>query len=170
MRFVLTILIWIFFVGGLWVYTSQRDAVMPKVPAKAQAVEKLTGSYVLEITPTFTVAKDPFALDLDEDDSQNLGLEVRLNGRAIDVEAGQIQRGKVIRVTKKLALSQGRNEFYVKASPSMAETGLDHGVRIRLLDRGLPLVDQTFWGSGGAVVAGSVSFVPADPKEGSHDQ
>ena len=170
MRFLLTILIWIFFVGGLWAYTSHRDAVMPKVPAQAKAVEKLTGSYVLEITPTFTVEKDPFALALDEEDSQNSGLEIRLNGRAIDVEAGQIQRGKVIRVTNNLALSRGRNEFYVKASPPMAETGLDHGVRIRLLDRGLPLVDQTFWSSGGAVVAGALSFVPADPKEESHDQ
>ncbi len=169
MRFLLTILIWIFFVGGLWGYTTQRDASLPKGPAQVTAPKVLTGSYVLEITPSFSIEKDPFALALDDDASQTPGLEIRLNGRALGVDAGQIKRGKVIRITKNLKLSQGFNEFYVKASPPMAETDLDHGLRVRLLDRGVPVVDQTVWGSSGAVVAGTVSFSLAAQKEDVHD-
>ena len=168
MRFLLIILIWIFFVGGLWGYTIQRDASLPKGPAQVAAPKILTGSYVLEITPSFTIEKDPFALALD-DASPPPGLEVRLNGRALGVDSGQIKRGKMIRITKNLNLSQGFNEFYVKASPPMAETDLDHGLRIRLLDRGGPVFDRTVWGSTGAVVAGSVSFTLAGHKEDVHD-
>ena len=169
MRFLLIILIWTFFVGGLWGYTTQRDASLPKGPAQVVAPKILTGSYVLEITPSFTIEKDPFALALDGDASQIPGLEIRLNGRVLGVDSGQIKRGKMIRITKNLKLSQGGNEFYVKASPPMAETDLDHGLRVRLLDRGGPVVDRTVWGSAGAVVAGSVSFTLAAHKEDVHD-
>lgn len=169
MRFLLTILIWICFVGGLWAYTAQRDASLPQSPAQVAAPKVLTGSYVLEITPSFSIEKDPFALALDDDASHTQGLEVRINGRRLGMASGEIKRGKVIRITKNLILSQGFNEFYVKASPPMAETHLDHGLRVRLLDRGLPVVDQTVWGSAGAVVAGAVSFSLAAPKEDHHD-
>lgn len=169
MRFILTILIWIIFVGGLWGYTTQRDAALPQGPAQPAAPKILTGSYVLEITPSFSIEKDPFALVLDDDSSQTPGLEIRLNGRTLEVDAEPIKRGKVIRITKNLKLSQGFNEFYVKASPPMAETDLDHGLRVRLLDRSVPVVDQTIWGSSGAVVAGTVSFSLAAHKEDVHD-
>ena len=169
MRFLLTVLIWIVFVGGLWAYTVQRDAALPQGPAQPAAPKVLTGSYVLEITPSFSIEKDPFALVLEDDASQTPGLEIRLNGRALEVDAEQIKRGKVIRITENLKLSQGFNEFYVKASPPMAETDLDHGLRVRLLDRGVPVVDQTVWGSSGAVVAGTVSFSIAAHKEEAHD-
>lgn len=167
MRFLLTMLIWIFFVGGLWAYTARRDASLPGSPAQVAAPKMLTRSYVLEITPGFTIEKDPFALVLDNDASQPPGLELRLNGQSLGVDAGKIQRGKVIRITKNLNLSQGFNEFYVKASPPMAETGLDHGLRVRLLDRQTPVVDQTVWGR--AVVAGTVSFTLAAPTETEDD-
>lgn len=150
-------------------YTVQRDAALPQGPAQVAAPKILTGSYVLEITPSFSIEKDPFALVMEEDASHPPGLEIRLNGRALEVDAEQIKRGKVIRITENLILSQGFNEFYVKASPPMAETDLDHGLRVRLLDRGVPLVDQTVWGSSGAVVAGTVSFSIVAQKEGIHD-
>lgn len=170
MRFLLTILIWILFVGGLWAYTAQRDASLPQSPAQVAPPKVLTGSYVLEITPSFSIEKDPFALALDDDDaSHTQGLEVRVNGRILGVDAGELKRGKVIRITKNLTLSQGFNEFYVKASPPMTETGLDHGLRVRLLDRGIPVVDRTVWGSAGAVVAGTVSFSLAERKDEDHD-
>ena len=169
MRFLLTVLIWIIFAGGLWAYTAQRDAALPQGPSQVAAPKILTGSYVLEITPSFTIEKDPFALALDDDASQTPGLEVRLNGRALEVDAEQIKRGKVIRITDNLKLSQGFNEFYVKASPPMAETDLNHGLRVRLLDRGMPVVDRTVWGGSGTVVAGTVSFSIAAHKEDAHD-
>ena len=168
MRFLLCILIWILFVGGLWAYTVQRDAALPQAPGKVPVGKTLTGEYVLEITPSFSTEKDPFAQAAD-DESQDSGLEIRLNGQPLAVEAGEILRGKVIRITDGIKLSPGFNEFYVKASPPMSETNLDHGIRVRLTDRGAPLVDRTVWGSRGAVVTGTVSVTLAAQKEGSHD-
>jgi len=168
MRFLLIIFVWIFFVGGLWAYTANRDASLPAGPAQVADREVLTGAYVLEITPSFSIEKDPFALALD-DAPQAPGLEVRLNGQALTVDPGKILRGKVIRITEGFAPTVGFNEFYVQASPPMSEIHLDHGLRVRLLDRGAPVVDHTIWGSRGAVVAGTVNFTLATPKEDDHD-
>ncbi|WP_321492132.1 hypothetical protein [uncultured Desulfobacter sp.] len=168
MRFLLCILIWIFFVGGLWAYTAQRDASLPKGTAPVADRDVLTGEYVLEITPGFSIDKDPFALSLD-DAPQSPGLEVRLNGQALTVGSGEISRGKVIRITEGLTPTAGFNEFYVQASPPMSETHLDHGLKIRFLDRGSPVIDQTVWGSRGALVAGTVSFSLTAHKEDNHD-
>jgi hypothetical protein len=46
---------------------------------------------------------------------------------------------------------------------------LDHGLRVRLLDSGATVTDQTIWGSRGAVVAGTVTFTLAAAKEDHHD-
>ena len=168
MRFLLIIFVWIFFVGGLWAYTANRDAALPTGPAQVADREVVTGAYVLEITPGFSIDKDPFALALN-DAPQTPGLEVRLNGQALTVDAGEIFRGKIIRITEGLAPTIGFNEFYVQASPPMSESHLDHSLRVRLLDRGAPVVDHTIWGSRGAVVAGTVDFTLATPKEDNHD-
>lgn len=168
MRFLLCVVLWIFFIGGLWAYTCQRDAGLPEGPAEVAALEVLTGDYVLEMTPSFSIEKDPFALAVD-DDAESSGLEVRLNGTPIEVAADSISRGKVVRVTEGIVLTIGFNEFYVKASPPTSEAHLDHGLRVRLLENGAPLVDQTLWSSQGATVAGSVSFNLAAHKEDDHD-
>ncbi|MCG8684089.1 MAG: hypothetical protein MI892_04385 [Desulfobacterales bacterium] len=168
MRFLLCIFVWIFFVGGLWAYTWQRDAGLPEGPAQVAALEVLTGDYVLEITPSFSIEKDPFALAID-DTPDSSGLEVRLNGTPLVVASDNISRGKVVKITEGLVLTAGFNEFYVKASPPTSEAHLDHGLRVKLLENGATLTDQTVWGSKGAVVAGSVSFNLAAHKEDEHD-
>ena len=168
MRFLLCIFLWIFFVGGLWAYTWQRDAGLPEGPARVAALETLSGDYVLEITPGFSIEKDPFALAVD-DGAGSPGLEIRLNGSEIIVDVENISRGNVIRIREGLVLTAGFNEFYVKASPPVSEAHLDHGLRIRLLENGAPVADRTVWGSRGAVVAGSVSFNLAAQEEDEHD-
>lgn len=167
MRFLLCLFVWIFLVGGLWAYTANRDASLPEGPAQVAERKVLTGEYVLEITPGFSMEKDPFALVLD-DTPQPPGLEVRLNGQAILVDSGEIVRGKVIRITKGLAPTVGFNEFYVQASPPMSEIHLDHCIRVRLMENGVPVADRTIWGSRGAVVAGTVGFTLVSPKEDAH--
>ncbi len=168
MRFLLCIFLWIFFVGGLWAYTLYRDASQPEGPAQVAALQVLSGDYVLEVTPSFSIEKDPFALAID-DDADSSGLDVRLNGVPLAVDADNISRGKVVKITKGLVLTAGFNEFYVKASPPTSEAHLDHGIRVRLLENGVPLTDQTVWGSQGSVVAGSVSFNLAANTEDEHD-
>lgn len=168
MRFVIIVFIWIFFVGGLWAYTANRDATLPEGPAQVADREVLTRDFVLEITPGFSIEQDPFALNLD-DGSQAPDLEVRLNGRALSVDAKDITRGKVLRITNGITPTLGFNEIYVQASPPVSETHLDHGLRVRLLDGGTTVTDQTIWGSRGAVVAGTVTFTLAAAKEDDHD-
>nr|WP_320192558.1 hypothetical protein [uncultured Desulfobacter sp.] len=168
MRFLLCLFVWLFLVGGLWAYTANRDASLPEGPAQVADREVLTGEYILEITPGFSMEKDPFALTID-DTSQSTGLEVHLNGQALAVNPGEILRGKVIRITKGLSPTAGFNEFYVQASPPMSEINLDHCIRVRLMENGVPVADQTIWGSSGAVVAGTVGFTLAAPKEDDHD-
>lgn len=169
MRFLLCICIWIFFVGGLWAYTWQRDAGLPKEPAQVAPLKTLTGNYVLEITPGFSIEKDPFALTVGED-ADSSGLDIRLNGKPLVVNTDNISRGKVIKVTDGLVLTDGFNEFYVNASPPISEAHLDHGLRIRLLENGVPVADRTVWGGRGAAVAGSISVNLSAHTEDDHDK
>ncbi|MEH0022232.1 MAG: hypothetical protein V6Z89_21440 [Desulfobacter sp.] len=166
MRFLLSLCIWIVFVGGLWLYTWQRDAGFPEGPSQAQAVEQIKGEFLLEITPTFSVEKDPFALQAGTGDSAPFALY--LNGKAIAVPAGDIRRGQVVRISDLPDMQQGTNEFYINASPPLAENTMDNGVRLRLTDRGAAIVDHTIWGNRGAVVSGTVSFTLAHSGDDDH--
>lgn len=168
MRFVIIVFIWIFFVGGLWAYTATRDGMLPQGPARVADREALNREFVIEITPGFSSEQDPFALNLD-DASQPPDLEVRLNGRALTTQAKEITRGKVLRITKGVTPTLGFNEIYVQASPPVSEAQLDHGLRVRLLDSGTIVIDQTIWASRGAVVAGTVNFTLAAAKGDDHD-
>jgi len=167
MRFILSILIWVVFVGGLWLYTWHRNAALPKSPSTVQAVERVKGDFSLEVTPTFSIEKDPFALQSDTKTSSSL--ELRLNGRILEVAAEDLTRGKVIKIHDLSDLQVGFNEIYIKASPPLAETQLAHGLRVNLLDQGLTIVDQTVWGSGGGLVSGSISFTFTPSKDEDHD-
>ncbi len=167
MRFILTLLIWIVMVGGLWLYTWQRDAGLPDAPPEAKAVEQAQGRFTLEVTPTFTIASDPFALQLGS--SSAPAIELRINGKPLSVPADTIQRGQVIDVGELAGLQAGFNEIYISASPPFEESMLDHGVRVRVLKDGVAITDQTLWAGNGAVVSGTAGFDILAGKDQHHD-
>jgi len=167
MRFILCIVIWIIFVGGLWVYTWQRDAKLPDSPLAAPPVETVKGNYRLEITPTFSVETDPFALQADT--PQTEAIELRLNGQLLQQLDEAISRGKTLKLFNIPEILTGFNEIFVSASPPISETDLDHGIRIRLLDGETIIVDDTVWAGGGARVSGSVSFQMSMKADDEHD-
>ena len=167
MRFLLTILIWVLFVGGLWAYTWHRDAGFPAGPHETGPVETLAGEFSLEITPTFSIEPDPFALQSESREAASL--ELSLNGRAIETAPETLSRGKTIQIHGLSGLQTGFNEIYVKASPPVTENMLAHGVRITVLDQGIALVDQTVWGGRGALVSGTVSFKLESATKEDHD-
>ena len=102
MRFLLVVLIWIVFAGGLWTLYLPAGCLTAPGPFNGlRPPQVISGNYVLEITPGFTIEKDPFALVLDDDAPDAQGLEVRLNGRVLGVQSEKIQRGRVIRITKR---------------------------------------------------------------------
>lgn len=167
MRFLLSILIWIFFVGGLWMYTLQRDARLPDSPTAVKQVETVSGKYTLEITPTFSIEADPFAL---QSDTENAGeIELRLNGQTLRPPEGDISRGKVLKIVDITRLAEGFNEFFISASPPISEIDLDHGIRVRLLDGENIIVDDTVWAGNGARVSGTISFQMELNEDHDHD-
>ncbi len=167
MRFLLVVTIWVVIVGGLWIYITQRDHRREQIIAPVPVDLSVEGRFAIEITPTFSVEKDPFALTTS--DSSASHLEIKLNGREIVIDAGEILRGKTIRHEDVDGVLAGYNEIYVAASPPLAENTLEHGIRVKLFDESGLLVDQTVWAEQGALVSGTISFSRLLNEEDSHD-
>ncbi len=168
MRFILTLFIWTLFVGGLWLYTWQRDAGLPTGPTAMAAVKTIEGHFTLELTPTFSVEKDPFALMTD--DAPHAAMDLHLNGENVEVHADTLSRGKTITLENLPPLHPGFNEIYLKASPPISESGLTHGIRIRILNEMQVVIDKTVWEESGGLVSGSLPFNFTQSKDGTHDQ
>lgn len=166
MRFLLCLVIWIVFVGGLYAYTEKRDrGVAPErdaAPVAAKTQERLS----IEVTPTFTVEDDPFALKTEE---QTGPFELRLNGIAVDLADLPISRGQTLFIRDLGFELADHNEVYVKASPPVSESSLTHGIRLRLSSHDRVLADETIWSSGGGLVSGTVSFSLNDTPGTDHD-
>jgi hypothetical protein len=167
MRFVLCLLIWILVVGGLWGYTRHRDAGLPENPPVTEAIAHAEGNYLLEITPTFSVEEDPFALQ--SDSGRPPSIELRLNGHILEHPDVAMNRGNVMQIRDLPELLAGFNEIYISVSPPLSETHLYHGVRVRLADGEKEIVDRTLWAGSGANVSGAVSFEIATGKD-AHDE
>lgn len=167
MRFLLSIIIWITFVGGLWFYTWQRDAKLPDSPLAVKPAEIVQGDYILELTPTFSIEDDPFALQSESEVSDSF--EVRLNGQELELPDEELRRGKVLKIRNLPEVLSGFNEFFVSASPPISEIDLDHGIRIRLMDGEQIIADHTVWTSGGARVSGTMNFKLTTEKDLDHD-
>ncbi len=167
MRFLLSLSIWIIIVGGLFVYTSSRDAAVSKIAPAVPVELAAEGDFSLEITPTFSTEKDPFALQIDDSNQQSI--EVRLNGERIKLPEEEVVRGKTLRVDDLSGIVEGHNEVYVKASPPLAESDLNHGIRLHIIKDGKSLASDTIWSSQGSLVSGSLAFTYGDAEEASHD-
>ncbi len=148
-------------------YTWQRDANLPDGPVISAPVKKIQGEYTLEITPTFSIEDDPFALQSDTQKTDTV--ELRLNGQLIQLPDEAVSRGSVIKLDDIPELSVGFNEFFISAGPPISEINLDHGIRLRLLEGENILVDDTIWAANGARVSGTVSFKISIEKDHDHD-
>lgn len=165
MRFILTILIWVIIVGGLWSYSKKRMEAEANIVRRVPEIAQVEEMYSLRVTPTFSIEPDPFALQTD--DSASAGIELRLNGTEIRIESDSMQRGKAWVLEKVDGLAVGNNEIYVQASPPIAESDLEHGVRVQLVKAGVAAVDDTIWGQGG-LVSGTIHF-ELETKDEKHD-
>ncbi len=166
MRFLLVIAVWVVIVGGLYRYIAWRDGAVAVPAAEAVVAQGSAGEFSLELTPTFSLEEDPFALKSGEGAASPL--EIRLNGRLLNVPAAELQRGRPFAVAAVEGVISGQNEIHVKASPPVAESSLDHALRIRILDRDVVLADHSIWGGDGELISGTVGFT-AKGKEAGHD-
>ncbi len=155
MRFILTIIIWVVIVGGLWSYSKQRQIVEASIVRQNPTIAKVEDVYSLLLTPTFSIEPDPFALQTENTDG---AVELRLNGITIPVDADSLRRGKPWILDKVGGLVEGQNEIYVEASPPISESDLEHGVRVQVLKGEVAAVDSTLWSKQGSLVSGTIHF------------
>lgn len=162
-RTVLSLLFWIVFVGGLAFYMQHRAANVP-ASNPVVAVARAEGHFTLEITPTFAVEPDPFALVVD-DATAPPALLVRLGAQEILRVTDRLEAGASLRLEPVTGLAAGINEIYLEASPPVDEIAKSYAVRMRLLRGGLMLADKTFWSSSGEKVSDILRFDLKDTDE-----
>ncbi len=134
--------------------------------APATAVHEVEGLFAIELTTTFDSEDDPFAIETEKAPSA----VVRLNGRTIELPAAGLHRGAVVRIQDIQGVLNGYNELYVQASPPIAESGREHGLRVKFYAEKRLLVDHTAWSSHGAVISDSFGFeYRGELQEESHD-
>jgi len=151
MRPILAFLIWVVFIGGLAAYMHTRETAARVRPVELKSA---VGSYALEITPTFNVEPDPFALRTD-DGTSDKALLIRVNGQDILKMSDRVERGSPIRVEPLTGLVDGANEIYLEATPPIEVAGRSFALRVRLFRDGSEFADRTFWTEGGSKIATS---------------
>lgn len=166
MRFLLCLIIWLVFVGGLYLYTSERDKGLTQTAGPAPTVEKVREKISIALTPTFSVEEDPFALNTGD---QQGPFEIRLNDTVIDTTTLEVGRGKTMLIPDIETALAPHNEIFVKMSPPISENNLAHGVRVHLMSGQQTLADETIWNSGGGLVSGTVTFSVQDTADTDHD-
>lgn len=170
MRILGALLAWVVIAGGVHVYLERRA---PPPPPAAFVARQAQGVYALEVTPSFGVAPDPFALDLGEGEAKP-ALVVRLQGKDVLRASEKLEPGKPVLVSPLEGLVIGRNEFYVTANPPQDAIGRANAVRVRVLRDGRPLdgAERTLWSVAGTAVEGTFTLdVPepaAQPEDGAH--
>lgn len=165
MRFILTFFIWLIIVGGLWTYIHYRDN---DIPATVNGTGLITAdaSVTIEITPTFNLERDPFAL---QSEIAETGLMLHFNSINIAVLENNIQRGKTYRLENIKGLVHEQNNIFFQASPPLSESSLEQAVRIRVFINNTPTAEQTFWAGQGARISGNLRFTYLPEKEAGHD-
>jgi hypothetical protein len=153
-RIATALLLWVIVLGGLNLYmkqfeTSDSDAAEPsrQRPAQAEAL------YVMELTTTFNVEPDPFALTAD-DSKEPAGLVVQLHGNEVLRKTGEIEAGTPVVLNPVPGMIRGLNEFFVEAYMPLDSIGKSYALRLRLMQAGIPVTDETFWSEGGNRVTG----------------
>ena len=142
MRFVYVILVWTVLVGGLELFLKQRNAYAPitQYVPPAQAA----GHYRLEVTTTFSIEPDPFALQIDTEEMPP-ALLVRLAGKEILRVSDRLEQGATLHVDPLVGLREGNNEFFVRATPPTEQAGRANALRLRLYREDTLLHEQTLW-------------------------
>jgi hypothetical protein len=165
MRFALVAAIWLILVGGLALYTHEKDRRQPPPIAEPVTQPATAEAYALEVTPTFTTATDPYALQ--GGPAASATLVARLGERELLRTGRPVSAGTAVTVTPVPGLVLGLNELYIRAVPPRGEP-LNHAVRVRLLQGGRIVLDQTLWGEKGANVTGTIPFTLKDDREAGH--
>lgn len=140
-RFVYVLLVWGVLLGGLQGFLRLRGHAPKTLVAER---ETATGAYRLEVTLTFAVEPDPFALVTDANDRPP-ALVIQLQGQDILRVTDRLEAGRPLVVTSVPGLKSGVNEFLVAAYPPQEEAWSANALRLRVLQDQRVLADHTVW-------------------------
>jgi hypothetical protein len=152
MRPAIAVLIWLIIIGGLSAYMHKRETIRP---GSTYEVQEASGNFAVEITTTFDVEPDPFALRTDSGTAAPAML-VRINGQDVLRQAEKVERGMPIRLEPVPALIQGHNELYIEANPPMDQTAQSLAMRVRVFQGNQPVADQSIWSEAGSKIAAAL--------------
>jgi len=169
MRIVAVFLVWILFLGGISFYMHARKQAAP-VSARHSGLKISEGHYSLEISSTFDLQPDPFAVRRDDDITRD-SLLVRMGKEEILKISDPVEAGTLIRADPLEGIIVGYNELYIEAGPPIELSSESRAVRVRILRDGKPVFEKTIWSIPGWKAAGTVYFTADRPseKETSHE-
>jgi len=124
------------------------------------------GQVTVEVTTTFPLEPDPFALHGSGSDDAP-ALVVRVNGRDVLRRTERVEAGSPIRVDSVSGLAQGKNEIYVEANPPLDMAGKSQAVRVRVLQDSSVIADRSLWSDEANKIAAAfaVNIEAPQPKE-----
>jgi hypothetical protein len=156
MRIFVAVIVWVIFIGGLSLYMKHRGFVDYSTNNlyEFQQVEQV---YALEVTPSFILESDPFALAMDIHNSSP-ALLIRLGEHELFNIGAPLTTTETFKVEPLHNLIVGQNEIYVEATPPTNHFSTYNALRIRVLKNGYPFVEKTLWSPPGAKVAGTFQF------------
>ena len=153
MRIATAVAICIVILGGMTLYMSSHDSAARHRDRTVEAVHLADADYTVEVTATFDLEPDPFALTLDDRDDPPV-LRVALEGKDIVRETKNLPAGIPLRSKAVTGLREGINEFYVEAAVPEEDSGKSAALRIRLLTGDRSVAEHTIWSDGDVVIAG----------------
>jgi hypothetical protein len=156
MRIFVAVIVWVIFIGGLSQYMKHRDFAdySPNNLFEFQQVEKV---YALEVTPSFILESDPFALMMDIQNSSP-ALLIRLGEHELLNISAPLTTVETFKIDPLHSLIAGQNEIYVEATPPTNHFSTYNALRIRILKNGYPFEEKTLWSPPGTKVAGTFQF------------
>jgi len=156
MRFILTAAVWIIIMTAILLLFSVRT---PQSADEQVEIAQHNTSVSFEITTTFGVEQDPFALDIGEELSP---FSIMLDGETIFSTDTEL-KDRVPFTTKEIPVSYGLHELFIKGNPS--DTTISQAVRVVVLNHGNIVNEATYWFQSGQTVNASHTFMLEEKEE-----
>lgn len=119
-----------------------------------------SGEYAVDVTLTFEAGPDEFAID---DTGDAPSLLVQMNGQELLRRTDTISADESpIELTTIEGVVVGTNEFFVQASPSDQESLAARCARVRIMQDGNTIADETIWSEAGDILQGTVTLEVAE--------
>lgn len=140
--------------GTKWLIDFNAAASAGRQHGELQLIQAPGETYI-EVTMTFDVGPDEFALDLVDAPS----LLVNMNGREVLLRTDSISAFESPIVVGPIeGVIVGINEFFVQASPSSLDELKPRAIRVRIIRDGNTMADKSIWPALGDIVQGTVSL------------